>query len=180
MKIAIISDIHDNRHNLFKAFGIMKKERCDELICLGDMGSGYIPKCFAELTIPVFGIWGNNDGEKFKTMQATCNTRFDMAEATYGDITRDSRRLFLTHYPDLIEPTAKSGLYDAVFYGHTHLFKEEQVGNTLVVNPGELAAARTGKATFVIYNTSTNTIEKKEIHDALSMRTEYIEQVKKN
>jgi len=34
MKIAVISDIHENTHNLIQAIKIIEEEKCDVIICL--------------------------------------------------------------------------------------------------------------------------------------------------
>ncbi len=37
MKLAIITDIHEDRVNLVKALRMIEKEACDEIACLGDI-----------------------------------------------------------------------------------------------------------------------------------------------
>jgi len=64
MKIAIISDIHENFHNLILALQEIEKHDIEQIICLGDLMNAGIAKILATQKIPVFMIWGNNDGEK--------------------------------------------------------------------------------------------------------------------
>jgi len=65
MKVAIISDIHDNFHNLIL---VLKKIREDQdikrIIFLGDFINNGIAKILAGSDIAVHAIWGNNDGDK--------------------------------------------------------------------------------------------------------------------
>jgi predicted phosphodiesterase len=81
----------------------------------------------------------------------------------------DGRKIFLTHYPMLAKPMAKSGDFDAVFCGHNHTFHKEKVNNCLLVNPGEISAHKSGKATFAIYDTTTNKAEIIELQGAISV-----------
>ena len=70
---------------------------------------------------------------------------------------------------------AKSGLYDAVFYGHNHIMDKSLEGDTLVVNPGELAAQKSGVASFAIYDTSENTVELIELEGSISLKSDLVD-----
>ena len=76
----------------------------------------------------------------------------------YGSVEFDGKKIAFTHYPEFGEGMAASGKYDVVFFGHTHIKKEEKINNTLLINPGELMG-RLGTRTFVIYDTALNKIE---------------------
>jgi len=67
------------------------------------------------------------------------------------------------HEPYLLESVAQSGVYDFVFYGHTHEVDIRKVGNTLIVNPGESCGYLTGKATVVLLDPKTGSTELLEI-----------------
>jgi predicted phosphodiesterase len=43
-----------------------------------------------------------------------------------------------THRPEFARGFAATGSYRVVFYGHTHRHKAERIGDTWLVNPGEL------------------------------------------
>jgi len=70
---------------------------------------------------------------------------------------------------------AKSGEYDAVFFGHNHIQSKEKINDCWVVNPGEIAAMKTMKATFAIYDTSNHDIEIIELKNSVSLKTPLME-----
>ena len=56
MKIAIISDVHNNFHNLTKVLKDVKKRGVEQIIFLGDFGSNGIARFLANFPIPVSEI----------------------------------------------------------------------------------------------------------------------------
>jgi len=173
MKIAIISDIHENFHNLLLALQEMQKHHIEQILCLGDLMNCGVAKILAAQEIPVHMIWGNNDGEVVEivlTAKAE-NSSLTVGLNTYDFLEFDGRKIFISHYDDLSLPMAKSGTFDAVFFGHSHISSSEYIDNCLLVNPGEIAAAKTGKATFAIYNTKDNTAEIISLAEPVSLKT---------
>ena len=173
MKIAIISDIHENFHNLLLALQEMQKHQIEQILCLGDLMNCGVAKILATQDIPVHMIWGNNDGEVVEIVltAAAKNSVMTVGLNTYDFMEFDGRKIFITHYDDLQEPMAKSGAFDAIFFGHSHIQSSEYIGNCLLVNPGEIAAAKTGKATFAIYDTKDNTASILTLADSISLKT---------
>ncbi len=174
MKIAIIADIHDNAHNLVLALNkIYNYKNVDKILFLGDFVGAAIAGLLCSSTIPVFAIWGNNDGDKslITKFAAQKDSNLEVGFDTFDIIEIDGRKLFLAHYPILARPMAKSGEFDAVFYGHNHLKNKEIIGNCLVLNPGEIGAYKTGVATFAIYDTKTNDADIIEIENSITMNT---------
>lgn len=169
MKIAIISDIHENYHNLQKALEKIKDTGAEQIICLGDLINPGFAKLFAKSDIPVFSLWGNNDGEKVLITKVSLGegSNLTMSDKTYDFLEIGERKLFLTHFEDLAKSMAKSGDYDAVFYGHNHEKSKEKINDCLVLNPGELSTHKTGIASFAIYNTETNDADIIEIENPL-------------
>ena len=179
MKIAVISDIHENFHNLLKALEIIREKGVQKILCLGDFINPGVAKVLVDCGIPTYAIWGNNDGDKvlITKMSMAPGSSLELGDKTYAMLEVDGRSIFLTHYPDLVAPAAASGMYDVVFYGHDHLRREGQEGDCLVANPGELAAFKTKKATFLVYDTEENLIEFLDIKDAATLKTEFVEGV---
>jgi len=176
MKIAIISDIHENFHNLLLALEKIKQSDVSQIICLGDLMNLGIAKVLSIQDIPTFLIWGNNDGEKVEIMNVAHapESQLSISLNSYDFLSYDGRKLFICHYDDLAIPMAKSKLYDAVFFGHNHIKSMEQIENCLVVNPGEIAAIKTGHASFAIYDTKENTAEIISLENSISLKTELV------
>ncbi len=157
MKIAVLSDVHDNIWNLRKA--LKRMEGADALLFCGDFCAPFSLKMLADgFSGPIHAVRGNNDGDAFLLMRVA--SRYEhvtlyseaLAEVTLGD-----RRIAVVHYPHMAKAIAPSGKYDAVFFGHSHQAAKMWEGRTLVLNPGEVMG-RFGKATFALYDT--------EAHDA--------------
>jgi putative phosphoesterase len=174
--VGIISDIHENYHNLLKALDAMRDRGVEQILCLGDLMNAGIAQVLAHSGIPVFSIWGNNDGDKTTVLRVALakGSNLTMGGLTYAFHEIDARKVFLTHYPDLARPMARLQEFDAVFYGHNHRKSLEQIGECLVVNPGEISAHKTGTATFVLYDTELNQVEFVPVPDAISTRTRYV------
>jgi len=182
MKIAIISDIHENFHNIVLFLKQVQKFDVKKIIFLGDFINNGIAKILANSDIPVIAIWGNNDGDKIAITKTSLSRQSNMTVGfdTYDFLEIDNRKIFITHYPLLAKPMAKSGEFDAVFYGHNHKKNMDKINNCIIVNPGEISAHRTGNATFAIYDTKTNNAEIIEIKETISTKTkEAIEHLEK-
>lgn len=174
MKIGIISDIHENFHNLFLALEICRDEEVDHLLCLGDMINPGIAMALAKCGLPTNGIWGNNDGDKVLITRFALHpkSQLTMSDKTYDFVELDGQRIFITHYPELAQPMAQSGLYDLVCYGHDHQQFYDKVGDCHVVNPGELSGHLTGLVSFAIYDTALGEVAFHELPEAVIVRTE--------
>lgn len=177
MKIAIISDIHENFHNLILALQEMEKQKVEQILCLGDLMNSGIAKVLMAQDIPSYLIWGNNDGEKVEITLASKrpNSSLEVGVKTYEQLEMDGRKIFISHYEDLAKPIAKSGAFDAVFFGHTHISSLEKINDCWVVNPGELAAMKTKKATLAIYDTIENIVEIVELENSVHLKTPLME-----
>jgi putative phosphoesterase len=182
MKIGIISDIHENFHNLILALAAMKAEGVEQILCLGDLMNDGIAKVLSISEIPVFMIWGNNDGDKIMLMRTALKpgSNLKVSNNTYDFLDYDGRKIFITHFDDLAEPMALSNRFDAVFFGHTHLPGVKLNGRCLIVNPGELSAQRTGKATVAVYDTKIHMANIITLDGSVTLKTEMVDRFLKD
>ena len=173
MKIGVISEIHENFHNLILGLRKMKEEKVDQIICLGDLMNDGIAKVLSISETPVFMIWGNNDGDRVVLTKTSSRPGSHLSSSinTYDFLEYNNRKIFVTHYDDLAIPMAKSGMFDVIFYGHTHISKLEQQGNSLIVNPGEISAQRTGIASLAVYDTILHKARIIELENIVTLKT---------
>lgn len=174
MKVAVISDVHENIHNLCLFFEQVKEYKPEKILFLGDFMNLGVAKVLASSKVPVISVWGNNDGDKVAITKISLSggSNLSVSFETFDFLEIDSRKMFITHYAALAKPMAKSGEFDAVFYGHNHQRNIDKVGDCLVVNPGEISAHKTGIATFAIYDTKLNEAEIIEIDGSITLKTE--------
>lgn len=122
MKIAVLSDIHDHIWNLEKVLKQIKKEGLEAIIFCGDMCAPFTAEPLASGNLLTYICLGNNDEDQIKMLQRGSEKFIWSARSDeYGVAELDGRRVAYCHYPRLGELLAKTGEYDAVFYGHTHL-----------------------------------------------------------
>lgn len=178
MKIAVLSDIHENFHNLLLAIEEAERNDCTQIICLGDLMNAGIAKVLSIAPMPVYLIWGNNDGEKVDIMKTAARpkSQLTVSNNVYDFLNFDGRKIFISHYDNLALPMAESGRYDAVFFGHTHKISTETIGKTIVVNPGEISAQKTGKASLAIYDTQHNQAEIIILKNTISLKSTKVSQ----
>lgn len=143
MRIAILSDIHDNLWKLDVALPAV--QHCDEMICCGDLCSPFVIDELAQgFTRDIHVVFGNNDADLFRITAKTArypNLRL------YGEICeleRAGKRFAINHFDTIARPIAQSGAYDFVCFGHNHDFEITRYGKTLALNPGSIFGARFG------------------------------------
>ena len=170
MKAIIFSDIHDNYQNLTLMLTQLKELSFEHMFFLGDFVNAGIARTIALFPAPTYAIWGNNDGDRSAITRVAMSpgSNLSIAEATFDIVEFGGRRIFVTHYPLTVASMAKSGDYDAVWYGHDHRARIDRDGPCLIVNPGEISAHKTGRAHFAVYDSDTNTAELVEVGGPIS------------
>ncbi|MFX1317204.1 MAG: metallophosphoesterase [Promethearchaeota archaeon] len=158
MKIAVVSDSHDNRDKILKAVSIINKRDVDALIHCGDFISAFVVRWFDGLKESVkerfFGVYGNNDGDRVFLKQNLGQICDLVGMELISEF--DGKRVIAIHMPnqETVDAIASSGKFDIVLFGHTHALLNKKYDNgVLVVNPGELCGYLTGRSTFAIVDT---------------------------
>jgi hypothetical protein len=175
MKIAIVSDTHNNWSNFKKAIDWIKKEKIQLILHCGDiMSQEIIDEAEKLFDGEIKFVKGNADYDldlpekmelEFKLDSPSTRASTELSRMSSG---RLSLKVAFTHFPDIAkklaqmkDPSASSGqVYDLVFYGHTHRPWDEKIGNCHMINPGEMAG-QFFKPTFAVYDTVTNNLELK-------------------
>ena len=153
MRIAVISDVHNNMANLSKTLQFIKKENIKILLCCGDLGS---KETLESLNKQFLGQIERVSGNLDKEMEIDGPDKKELIV--------NQKRIVFTHYPQEARRLAKSQKYDIVFYGHTHKPWQEKIGRTILVNPGNLEGTFY-PASFAIYDSKTNGLELKILQD---------------
>lgn len=157
MKIGIISDSHDHIENINKSIKIFKDRKVDFVLHLGDYVNPASVKAFKGIKFT--GIFGNNDGDKFRLINAF-NEIGGEIKGDFCEIEMDNIKLACYHgtEKELKDALIACGKYDVVVYGHTHECENKKTGNTLVLNPGT-AHGFWDKATIIVFDTQTRKSE---------------------
>ncbi len=155
MKIGIISDTHDNQHNLESALSILAAEDVRTVFHCGDIcGPGIIR------SLAGFDVW---------ISQGNMDRHLGLAQAVEQTLGRG--RLAWLHKPALngfqmalihgdnkaaLANLVTSGQYAYVFHGHTHMRRDQTIGHTRVINPGALGGIRRQSRSFCVLDLNTN------------------------
>ena len=160
MRVAILSDIHDNVWKLEAALRFLAD--CDAMICCGDLCSPFVLDQLARgFSKPLHIVFGNNDADTFRITAKTPKYPHVRLRGEFFGEELDGRRIAVNHFDNIALAIARGGEYDAVFYGHNHVFDIRRMGKTLALNPGSIMgcqfdsqANRTDVAsTFAVYDT---------------------------
>ena len=155
----VVSDSHDNMLMLKKISDLISKKNITHIFHCGDFVAPFTLPLLIRDGVEFFGVFGNNDGERLLLREKSRNRIFPSPH----ELEVAGKRIAMFHEPYLLESVAQSGVYDFVFYGHTHEVDIRRVGNTLIVNPGESCGYLTGKATVVLLDPKTGSTELLEI-----------------
>jgi hypothetical protein len=175
MKLAIISDTHDNLTNLDIFLAWEKNNPVDAIIHCGDVTSRETINYLAtKFTKNIFLSFGNSDFDRdglseeedsFKNLRILDEGEFlivtdqiKVSENLESIKKSGESRIAFLHYPIEAKVLARSGFYDWVFYGHTHKPWLEKVNQTNFANAGNLANVFYPPS-FAVLDTATNELK---------------------
>jgi putative phosphoesterase len=154
MKVGIISDTHDDLHNLEAALEILEAERVTKILHCGDV-------CGPDVIRPLTGLDG-------WVAQGNMDRQLGLAQVVEGTLghgrlawlqrpTLDGYLVAMIHgdNEEVLGNLITSGQYAYVFYGHTHRRRDQTIGRTRVINPGALGGRRWQSRSFCILNLKT-------------------------
>jgi hypothetical protein len=160
MKIAILSDVHDN---IWRLEALLAGLEADVLVFCGDFCAPFTLAQIAEgFAGPIHVVFGNNDGDQFLLSQVAGKYGHVTLHGDFAELDFGGRSVAVTHYPQIGKALAQGGVYDLVCHGHSHERLVEGHGETLRVNPGEVMG-RLGLSTFALYDTVSGEAEIVEI-----------------
>ena len=153
MRIAIISDVHNNEVNLKKVLDYCQSNEIKTILCCGDLASketlDFLNDNFEGV---IFYTFGNMDNDQLLDFEKNTEYKNTKIFKDFGEIEIEKNKVAFTHYPEEAEKLAQTGKYNFVFHGHTHKPEMKKINNTLVLNPGNVAN-EIYPPTFAVWNT---------------------------
>ena len=155
MRIAIISDTHDNFSGTEAALKIIAREKVDTIIHCGDMTSGSEAELFHGFC--VHHVLGNNDFDSLSIDIAISGCKPGSSSDFVYNANIDGKWIAAVHghRANLFYTLLESDRYDYIFVGHEHRKSDRMMGNTRVINPGAIGGARRGERGFCILDLET-------------------------
>ncbi|WP_456397572.1 metallophosphoesterase [Desulfurobacterium sp.] len=156
MKVAIVSDSHDNVEKSRKFVEIVNSMDVGFVVHCGDIISPFTIEIFKKVEAPLTVVFGNNDGEVAGLLKKFPEIR---KPPLFMEI--DGKKAVVMHEPVLLDVIP--GSVDFLFFGHTHEVFVDKIKGTVVINPGELCGYLSNHSTFAILDTVTGEVAVKEI-----------------
>ena len=165
MKYLLVSDIHGCRPALETVLKFYDEQHCNMLCILGDIlnygprnsiPDGLDPKGIVEIlnarASDIVAIRGDCDGEVDQML-----LHFPIL-GDYLLLVDEGKKLFLTHGHVYNKDKMPQGHFDAIVYGHTHLWEMTPIDGTVVCNTGSITFPKGGnEPTFMTYEHGTFT-----------------------
>lgn len=140
MLVGVMSDTHGHQPFTREAARMLAALEAERLIHCGDIGSAEVVHLLRDW--PVDYVLGNVDGggRDFADAIAAAGSTL---HGEFAALELEGRRLALLHGHDTrrLRETIAGEEFDLVCHGHTHVRRLEQMGRTLVLNPGAVFRA---------------------------------------
>ena len=162
MRIAVLSDIHDNLSGLKKVLALLPPLHPEILILCGDLTRPTVLDLCAQLALPVHFCLGNCDAPHESALNRAALASGQHSHSRLGTLPTPQGTIAFTHYPAEANSLARSGLYRAVFYGHTHRPGASTLstahGHCLLANPGDIEG-RYGRIGGLVWDSLSGAVE---------------------
>jgi putative phosphoesterase len=147
MRIAVLSDLHDNLTAWQAALRYLRSEQIETIINCGDTATVEtlleMAKSFPGVMHTVFGNAANREDELRAAEEISTLRHY----GDVGEVILNGKSVYFSHFPAAATKAAKSGRYDIVCYGHSHMKRWEPLDKqkaqqkqptTWILNPGTL------------------------------------------
>ncbi len=142
MLLGVVSDTHGQVSYAREAVRMLESFGVNVVLHCGDIGSAAIVPLFG--TWPTHFVFGNVDvGPQAEEIRSAIETAGQTCHGRFGALEMAGVKVALLHGDNqkLLARTIADGQHALVCHGHTHVPRNEQIGNTLVLNPGALFRA---------------------------------------
>lgn len=168
MKYLLLSDIHGSVTRLQTVLDIYRQEHCDMLLLLGDI-LNYGPRNGLPDGLDARGVADalNPLADEIVAVRGNCDSEVDQMllhfpiMSTYNILVDEGRKIFLTHGHIYNKETMPPGNFDAIIYGHTHLWdlSNFKFQSKIICNTGSITFPKGGKVpTFGMMDNGVITI----------------------
>jgi uncharacterized protein len=156
MRIGILSDSHGRQDMVQRALQLLAERGIDFILHCGDIDDAETVRLFKGFTTHF--VLGNCDYDRASLCRAMEEIGATLHE-NYGNMELAGKKIAWIHGDNrrLFQDVERSGYYDYLFYGHSHLAERHCTGPTWVINPGALHRAR--PKTFVLLDPATGEAE---------------------
>ncbi|MEA2019146.1 MAG: YfcE family phosphodiesterase [Campylobacterota bacterium] len=145
IKIAIVSDSHRKSQLTKEAIDMLKEKGATYLVHAGDLEIVENLEILKKSGLIYVSVFGNND---YNLVQHSSN--YNINQEPYYFKIKDLK-FKLMHIPNYMSPDS-----DIIIFGHTHIFEQQYVNNTLYLNPGELCAREKDLTECVLLSITDN------------------------
>ena len=153
MKLGVVSDSHDHVKLLRRALDEFSARDVAAVLHAGDLIAPFSAKLLVGLDVPVYCIFGNNDGEKAGLKKLLPQLQYGPLRLELG-----GRTIVMHHFFDWLKPEDVEGA-DVVIGGHTHEIVHDMRGGVLYLNPGECCGVLTDRPTVAVLDTEDLSVE---------------------
>ncbi len=151
MKYLLLSDIHGALPRLEKALAFADAQQCDMICLLGDI-LNYGPRNGLPEGLDPKGIAARLNGmaEDIVAVRGNCDSEVDQMLLDFPVLNEsmllvdNGKRLLLTHGHLINKDHLPKGHFDAVVYGHTHLWELSRQDHTVICNTGSITFPKGG------------------------------------
>ena len=158
MKIAIISDTHNDTLTLQNTLNIFRESRIHTICHCGDLTSPEMIKLFDGFQ--VFLGFGNCDYQTGEIKEQLILLGTESNSSYLCQFTLQEISMAITHgHSRNVMDLAHTRKYRYIFTGHTHLKKDTNVNGCRIINPGSLSTRGRNFATYATLELDSNQIE---------------------
>ncbi|MGD8813907.1 MAG: YfcE family phosphodiesterase [Anaerolineales bacterium] len=157
MKLAVLSDTHDNMRNFEQVLPHLRE--ADAVLHCGDLETpSFVQRLAKSVAVPVHIVWGNCDRDRIDMQQIAEGMGHVQFHGVTADLELEGIAVAATHYPHMASDLAYSGHFGLVCFGHDHVPHEEWVGDCLLLNPGEVQGLH-GRCTMAVVKLPERSVE---------------------
>jgi putative phosphoesterase len=163
MRLAILSDIHDQQENLRQVLARLRPLAPEALIVCGDLTRPEVLEACKALCPRLAFCLGNCDTQHADELKRSALVLGAAVWESLGCFPLPGgETVAFSHFPAVARRAASEGGHRAVFFGHTHKRFDERLGSgpgagTLLANPGDVQG-RYGRAGGLLWDSADSTL----------------------